>query len=84
MEDDRRRVSEEEGTQRVTDPLGTEEGKTEGRGSVKGIDYVAASWCQRRAIKLWDPPTRDRWVEACRQSRAEYRIAKWLALVFGV
>lgn len=67
----------------MTDPLGATEGKDSG-GRVKGIDYAAASWCQHRAIKLWDPPTDAKWREVCLQSRAEYRIAKWLSLVFGV
>ncbi len=67
----------------MTDPLGAEEGKDAG-GRVKGIDYTAASWHQRRAIKLWNPQTQNKWREVCLQSRAEYRLAKWLSLVFGV
>ena len=51
---------------------------------VSGIDFAAANWCQRRAILLWGGAGGvDAWHRYCAQARAEYRLAKWLAHVWG-
>lgn len=51
-------------------------------GQVRGIDYSAASWHQRRAVVVWGGGGGS-WFDACLRARAEHRIACWLAVVYG-